>query len=48
MSAGVSGVIHQHRAIAQPSIDVIVVVMAPAAAPDWFTSVIGLNHSVRP
>lgn len=44
--ASVSGVVDQHRAIAQTSIDVVTVVQTPAAAPHWLTSVVGLDHCV--
>lgn len=46
MSACVSRVVHPHRAVAQTSINVVVVVMAPTAAPHRFASVVGLHHSV--
>lgn len=43
---GVSGVVHQHRAIAQTSIHIVTVVQRPAATPHRFTCVVGLNHCV--
>lgn len=46
VSAGVPCVIHPYRAVAQTSINVVVVVMAPTAAPHRFPCIIGLNHSV--
>lgn len=44
--AGVSGVVDEHRAVTQTSVDVVTVVQAPAAAPHWFTRVVRLNHRV--
>lgn len=44
--AGVSGVVDEHRAVDQTSIDVVAVVQTPAAAPDGPTSVVGLHHRV--
>lgn len=46
MRARVSGVIDEHRAIAQTGIYVGAVVQTPAAAPHWFTCIIRLNHRV--
>lgn len=46
VSAGVPCVVYTHRAVAQASINVVVVVMAPTAAPHRFASVVGLYHSV--
>lgn len=46
MSAGVSGVIDEHGAVAQTSVDVVCVVKAPAAAPHWFSSIVSLNYRV--
>lgn len=46
MCAGVSGVVDQHRAVAQTCVDVVTVVQTPAAAPHRFTCVIGLNYCV--
>lgn len=46
MRAGVSRVVDEHRAVAQAGVDVVTVVQTPAAAPHWFTRIIGLNHRV--
>lgn len=46
VSACVPCVVHPHWTVAQPSINVVVVVMAPTAAPHRFPSVVGLYHSV--
>lgn len=44
--AGVPQVIHPHCAISEACVHVVVVVMAPTAAPHWHASVVGLDHGV--
>lgn len=46
MSAGVPRVVHQHRAVAETGVNVVVVVVAPAAAPHRSARVVGLHHRV--
>lgn len=46
MTTRVPCVVHPNRAVAQSSVNVIVIVMAPTAAPHRFASVVGLYHGV--
>ena len=45
--AGVPHVVHPHRAVSEACVHIVVVVMAPAAAPHRHASVVGLDHRVR-